>query len=261
MSVEKLFRPGWFGLAVCGLVISCGIVRSESISFSNYLAQATLEERHGDISAALKIYGDAEKTESKNAENLCALARRCCNLTYLTNDEATQKDLVRRALDCSLKAVRADSNNATAHASVAVCYARSCAFADIKTQLAYSKLFKTEAERAIALDPNQDIAYYLLGRWNYEIARVGLFSRAFVRVVYGGLPKASYTEAIANFKKAIELAPGRILYHDGLAMAYEATGQKKPELEELKRCGSLTPSGPEDADAQRNAEKKLERLK
>jgi tetratricopeptide (TPR) repeat protein len=172
-----------------------------------------------------------------------------------------QKELVSRALTCALQAVKVNSNNATAHACAAVCYAKSCAGADIKTELAYSRLFKLEAEKTIALDPRQDIAYYLLGRWNYGVANMGMVSWAFVKVVYGGLPKASNAEAIANFKKAIALAPERIMHHAGLAMVYETTGDKKLELEELKKCCALRPVGHEDEDAQREAEKKLAALR
>ena len=104
------------------------------------------------------------------------------------------------------------------------------------------------------------MAYYLLGRWNYGVANVGVLSRALVKVIYGGLPKASNEEAIANFKKAIKLAPERVLYHAGLAMVYETIGEKELEILELKKCRTLKPSGLEDEEAQRDAIKKLATL-
>jgi tetratricopeptide (TPR) repeat protein len=111
------------------------------------------------------------------------------------------------------------------------------------------------------LDPKQDIPYYLLGRWNLEISNVGLFSRAVVKVVYGGLPKASYEEAIKQFSEAIALAPNRILHHAGLASAYQATGQKTAERAELEKCLSLKPTDLADADAQTTAKKRLTELR
>jgi tetratricopeptide (TPR) repeat protein len=233
---------------------------AEDYAFSNSLAQAALAEQRADIPAALKLLEQAEHLESNNVMHLCVLARRYCDLTWLSNSIMVQKELVARALACSLQAVKADSNNATAHACVAVCYAKGCTFADLKTELTYSRLFKLEAERTLALDPRQDIAYYLLGRWNYEIANVGLLSRAFVKVVYGGLPKASNADAIANFQKAIQLAPDRILHHAGLAMAYEAAGDRQLAIVELKKCRAMKPAGLEDQEAQREAVKKLAAL-
>lgn len=233
---------------------------AEDSAFSNSLAQAALAEQRADLPAALSLLAQAEPLASNRVLCLCALSRRYCELTWLTNSALVQKDLVARALACGLQAVQADPNNATAHACVAVCYAKGCAFADLKTELTYSRRFKLEADMAIALDPRQDIAYYLLGRWNYEIANVGLLARAFVKVVYGGLPKASNADAIANFQKAIQLAPDRILHHAGLAMAYAAAGERQLAVAEWAKCRAMKPAGLEDQEAQRDAAKKLDAL-
>lgn len=264
--MKNRIKSDSFGFLILGVALGClfffaGHIRAEDYSFSNSLAQAALAEKRGDIPTAINLFTEAEQWESTNAVSLCVLARRYCDLTYAPNSTVRHKELVGRALACALQAVKVDSNNATAHASVAVCYAKSCADVDVKTRLAYSRLFKLEAEKTIALDPTQDVAYYLLGRWHYGVANMGLVSRAFVKVVYGGMPKASNAEAIANFKKAIALAPDRIMHHAGLAMVYEATGETKLEIAELEKCRALKPTGHEDEDAQRDAEKKLAALR
>lgn len=234
---------------------------ANDVSLTNSFARADVAVKQGDLQEALRIYKTAQRTSTSNAVDLCVLSRRYCDLTYLTNSTDVQKDLLARATACAQQAVEDAPSNATAHASLAVCYAKSCNFADIKTELAYSRLFKQEAEKAIALDPGQDVAYYLIGRWNYGIASLGVLSRAYVKVVYGGLPKASFQDAISNFQKAVELSPNRILNHAGLAMAYEAVGNKKLEIVELEKCCSLKPQGPEDIEARRDAQKKLDTLR
>lgn len=242
-------------------LLLCGwTARAGDSSFTNALDRADLAEKRGDVSNALKLYQNAELAAGRNAPELCVLSKRYCDLTFLTNSTAVQKDWVTRALACAQEAVKEAPQNALAHASLAVCYAKSCTFADVKTELADSRVFKQEAEKAIALDPKQDVAYYLLGRWNYGIAGAGFFARAYVKMIYGGLPRASFQDAVANFKKAIALAPNRILNHEGLAMAYEATGEKKLEIAELEKCCALKPLGPEDVDARRDAENKLASL-
>ena len=230
-------------------------------SFTNLLARADMTKRGGDLEGTLAIYEQAQHEGAGKAEDLCALARRYCDLTYFTDSKATQKDLIGRARECAQQAVEADPESATAHVSLAVCYAKSCTFAGIKEELADSRLFKEEAEKAIALDPRQDLAYYLLGRWNYGLAGLGRFSRAYVRIVYGGLPKASYQDAVLNFKKAVELAPNHTINHAGLAMAYEAVGEKKLAMAEWEKCCAMTPLDPEDQEARRDAEKKVAEFK
>jgi len=232
---------------------------SES-SFTNLLAQAEQAARAGDVSAASELYASAEHKEATNAVHLCLLAHKYCDLTFLTNSVMVQKELLQHALACSREAVSVDSSNATAHVSLAVCYGKLSEFADIKSKLKYSKLLKLEAEHSLALDARQDIAYYLLGRWNYGIANVGFFSRTFVRLVYGEMPSASNEQAIVDFKKAIAIAPNRIIHHAGLAMVYGTMGQKQSQIEELKICCRLKPIGREDQEARRNAIKQLAAL-
>jgi hypothetical protein len=241
------------------VVLSAGDAWAGDGGFTNSLIAAQMAAKRGDVARAADIYDAARPTQTNNPANMCVLAHRYCDLTFLTQSIAVQKDLVVRALDCSRRAVALASGNATAHASVAVCYARSCALAgsDVKGELSYSRLFKQEAENAIALDPKQDVAWYLLGRWNYGIANVGFFSRAYVKVIYGGLPKASFQDSVANFQKACALAPNRILYHASLAMAYGALGEKRLQLAELKTCCALKPSDLEDVEAQREAAREL----
>lgn len=227
--------------------------------FTNSLRAAYVAEKRGDFKGAEQICNAACKTQKGNPGDLCVLAHLYCNLTFLTSSTAVQKELIGRALSCARQAVADAPGDATAHASMAVCYAKTCAFKDIgiKAKLAYSRLFKEEAEKAIALDPKEDIAYYLLGRWNYGIAKLGFFSRAYVKMVYGGMPKASLQEAVVDFKKACEIAPNRVLNHAGLAMAYGAMGESSLEEAELEKCCALKPSGPEEEDAWREAEWEL----
>jgi hypothetical protein len=129
---------GWTAkcLALLGMLLFCARCPALDYSFTNALAQAALAEKRGDIDGAVKIYGDAWQAESNKVADLCLLARGYCDLTFRTNSPIVQKKLVDRALACSLQAVEADSSNAEAHACLAVSYAKSCAYVDIRTQLA-----------------------------------------------------------------------------------------------------------------------------
>ena len=265
MAATKRPKPGFPVSMTTGLVLLCALLfnfstRAEDFSFTNYVAQAALAEARRDISAALKIFAEAEARESGNVTNLCVLSRHYCDLMYLTNSASAKRDLLQRALHCAQQAVSAGPENATAHACLGVCCAQSCAFANIKGELDYSRRFKFEAEKTIAIDPKQDIAYYLLGRWHYGVANVGLLSRAYVKIVYSGLPKASNEDAVKIFQKAIELAPDRIIHHAGLAMVYAATGERNRQIAELEKCRALKPADREDEAARREAEKRLAAL-
>ena len=255
---RRIFRRLELAIILSGLAALCApAVRAGNISFTNSLAQATVAEAKGDLTSALKLYQTAELGASNNAAQLCVLSLRYSELTYLTNAAAAQKVFMQLALHCALRAIEVDPSNATAHANAAVCYAKISQLYDLKTEVADSRIFKTEAEKAIALDPKQDIGWYLLGRWNYGMANLGILSRTYVRLVYGVQPPASNETAIRNFKQAVALAPDHLIYYTGLAMAYEAGGQRKLEIETLKKCCEMKPVRREDQAAQKEARTKL----
>jgi tetratricopeptide (TPR) repeat protein len=225
--------------------------------FTNDLAQAAAAMKTGNTRHALDIYQKAQTAAAGNTAELCILSRRYSDLMHQTQFIAAQKDLLARALACAQDAVKAEPKNATAHVSLAVCYAKECQFADTKTSLIDSRLFKSEAEVAIHFDPKQDVAWYLLGRWNYALANVGILSRTYVHVVYGRLPAASNADAIADYRSAIALAPEHILYHESLAEAYKTMGDKKSALAEWQKCLALFPLDPDDLQAKQEAAKAL----
>jgi len=82
-----------------------------------------------------------------------------------------------------------------------------------------------------------------------------------VKVIYGGLPRASNEDAIRNFQQAIALTPDRIIHHAGLAKVYAAIGNEKLELGELESCVRLKPVDRDDADAQHEAAKRLAEIR
>lgn len=243
------------------LWLSVAVGQAADLSFTNFLAQGELAEQRSDVPGALKFYSAADRLTTTNCAHLCLLARRYCDLMHLTGSLEIQKNLAERALACSLRAVQADSKNATAHLCVAVSYAKNFPYVDNETKINWSKAMKSECETGIALDPKQDVGYYLLGRWHFGTANMSFLLKGLVRVVYGGLPKASNEEAIKNFQKAIELAPKRIIHHAELAKVYQATGEKKLERAELEQCHALKPVDRDDADAQRDADKRLAEIR
>lgn len=250
---------GWLCL-LCGCLLTVQAQAADT-SFTNLLAQGATAGTNGDILAAVKIYSAAEQLEANNAADFCLLTKRFCDLMHITSSSDLQKTLAAKALACAKKAVQADPQSATAHLCVVVGCAKNFPFVDTRTKVVFSRLIKSESERAIALDPKQDVAYYMLGRWNFGVANMNFLERGFVKLVYGGLPPASNGEAIKDLKQAIVLAPDRIIHHAELAKVYAATGQKNLARQQLEICAKLKPLDDDDADAQSEAAKTLAAMK
>ena len=231
-------------------------------SVSNCITAGKLLEQSGDVANAMKCFRRAgELAASNQCAELCVITQCYCDLMHETNASRLGKILAEQALASALRAVKADEKSATAHLCVAVCYAKNFPYADNETRVKWSRLLKTECETAIALDPTQDVGYYMLGRWHEGVANMNFFTREMVKIVYGGLPKASNAEAIRCFKKAIELAPSRIIHHSAISRIYHELGDKKSELAELEKCRDLKPVDQDDVDAQNDARERLARFK
>jgi len=229
---------------------------ADELSLSNLLADAQLHEQQGETEAALKAYQAAAQLAPTNVDIRCSIAKQYCDSMHnVTRDE--KKAFAQKALAAALEAEKADPQSAKAHVCVAVCYAKNFPFLDNSTRVDYSRQIKAEADKAISLDPKFDLAYHMLGRWNFEVANMGFFVKSIVRMAYGGLPKASRELAIENFKKAIELYPARIVNHLQLARCYHVTGHEDLTLAELKQCATLPPIDKDDKDAQRIAKQIL----
>jgi tetratricopeptide (TPR) repeat protein len=253
----NLFMKRWIaprGVGI-GAVVLFGCVwlafqaPAQEASLTNVMAAAEAHENKGETAEALKGYLDADKLSPNNSEILCRLAKMYCDsMTGL--DKAGQKTNAEMALECALNAEKADPKNPKAHCCVAVCYAKNFPFSDSQTKVNYSRQIKLEAEKAIEVDPNFDLAYHMLGRWNFEVSNMNFFVKGLVKIAYGGLPKASKAAAIENFKKAVELKPTRVINHLQLARMYHITDQEKLVPDELKTCVALAPIDMDDKNAQ-----------
>jgi tetratricopeptide (TPR) repeat protein len=254
------FCQAAFLLAVCLWLVTVKSFAAD-LGFNNLLQQGEQAEQHGAVADALKIYSAAEPLASANCADLCLLTRRYCDLMHVATSPEVQKNLAGRALAVALRAESVNATNATARLCVAVCYAKNFPYVDTETKVKWSRAIKSECETAIALDPKQDVGYYLLGRWHFGVANMNIFLKGLLKIVYGGLPAASNEEAISNFKKAIDLAPNRIIHHFELAKVYQAVGKETLARLELEKCRDLKPLDPDDADAQSAAVKNLAELR
>ena len=192
------------------------------------LIQGDAEERERRTRTALSTFRAAEQIEPRNVGVLLRISKQYSDLIDETKPESVARSVAQKALDYARRAVAIDPRSAKAHLSLAVSYGKLTDFVSNKTKVEYSRLVRDETLRSIELDPSDDFAWHVLGRWHQGVANVSGMLKALAKVVYGGLPPASNEEAVRCMKKAIELAPQRLIHHSELARIYKGMG--KPEL-------------------------------
>jgi tetratricopeptide (TPR) repeat protein len=193
---------------------------------ASLLQQARAAEDRFDTRTALALFLQADAARPNDPVILQKISRQYSDSTAETADVAEKKRLCIEALAYAKRAAELAPRNAVNVLSVAICYGKLALYSDTRTKIEYSRFVKEYAEQALALDPNYDYAHHVLGRWNYEVASLGLGARVIVRLIYGGLPPASTAEAVRQLQRAVELSPHRPAHRVELGFALLADGRR-----------------------------------
>lgn len=251
----RLFR----GLASCLLAASLHPAWGSTPEVEALIVQGDAQVKAMRSPEALVLFEQAAKADPGNADILLRISQQYSNLIAQAKspDEALQD--AQRSLDAARQAVALAPENSKAHLALSVAYGRITDFVDNRTKIEDSRQVKAEAEKTLQLDPNDDIAYHVLGRWNYRVATLNPVLKLIARFVYGGMPDASLEEAVRDYQKAIEIAPQRVIHHHELARVYEALGQTDDARKEWETELTLTPEDNEGVNDIKEARASLGR--
>ena len=210
------------------------------------LKQGDAEERLGHTRNALNSFRAAEEIDGRNVGVILRISKQYSDLIPVTKPTDAAQQVAQKALSYAQRAVEIDSNVAKGHLSLAVAYGKMTDFVGNKEKLEYSKYIKQEVEKSIELDQTDDYAWHVLGCWHSGVANVSGMLKLMAKLVYGGMPPASHEDAAKCFKKAIELAPQRVMHHSELARVYQNMGKKDLAAKEWKAVLALPSADGED---------------
>jgi len=188
------------------------------------IAQGDACDRKYQPDQALKFYQQAEKEQPENASLLVKIARQHI---YRMNSLGTDAEKLvegKTALAYSEHAVKLAPKECDPHLSVAICLGKITPFLGNRESVEASRRIKQSADIAVKLDPQNDLAWHILGRWNQTLANLGSGKRLIAKIVYGEIPAASNDEAIRCFQKAISLKPNRLIHSIELGRTYAQMG-------------------------------------
>lgn len=117
------------------------------------------------------------------------------------------------------RAVTLDSSGADGHYVLAAAIGRASLTKSKKERVQRAAEIRSEALRAIEIDPAHHKAYHVLGRWNAEIMRLSGLQRFFAKNFLGGkiFKAAAWDSAVVYMDKAIAIEPANIYHHLVLA--------------------------------------------
>jgi tetratricopeptide (TPR) repeat protein len=189
-----------------------------------------------NYSAADSLYKAMLVTCPENADLYWKLARLNISIAESINpdDSAKRMPYYTKAVDYAQKAVAIDSTNASCHTWYAAALAVKADKTGAKEKVRRAAEIKRELDKALALNPHDDVAWSILGSYHHQISNIGWFSRLVGSTFIGGMPEGNRKAAEHAFKKAISLNPRAIRHFYELALLYMDEGRKEEALQILQ---------------------------
>jgi Flp pilus assembly protein TadD len=244
----------------CLFILLAGISLAPAQTVEGILIESDTLTARGEHRESLEILLEADRLRPNHAETLHRIARQYDQLSVIAATKAEQKSLNLQALDAAQRAVKADPKNASAHLALSIVYGRNANHEAARRKVELSRLIKEEAETAARLDPRQDVAWHILGRWNYELANFNPVLKALAQTIYGKFPDASNAKAVEHFQKAVALQPRNVLHQIELGRAYLAVGEKEKARQHLRIGLELPATTPDNREAQQRGRDTLKQL-
>ena len=160
----------------------------------------------------------------------------------------------RVAEDYARRAVKINDTSTWSHFWLAAALGNAAMMSSIDRQLELANQIRVQIEKAIALDPNNGLAYHAYGVWHRKVAEIGAAKRALASVLYRqSVPAGSVEKSIEFLKRAVELNPTVIVSRLELARSYIAREEWPPARALLRSIPDLPIQFSDDSKHKRQA--------
>lgn len=239
----KLFRILFCTAALCSTLF---VPVGQAQDITTLLRKADQLDEQEQTDAAIDVLKQAEKISPSNPDVLIKLSQDYSDKIDAVKDRSEKLRFANLCLEYARKAVREAPGNSDAHVCLSIAYGKMTDFVDNKTKIEYSKVVNSEAEKALELNPKNDLALLILARWNFDMATLNPLLKGIAQALYGQLPPASKEKAMEYFRRAIAAAPQRIMHHAAYAEALESMGRTQEAKAEWLKVKQLKPTDAED---------------
>ncbi len=231
-AMLQSFLPNSVHALTAALALVClpSVVRAESAD--ELIKQGDALEVKLQSSDALEAYLKADKLRPKDARLYVRIARQ---YRHLMVDAPTTEEKLRLggiALDYGVRAAALAPKDSDAQLSSAISYGKMLPFEGKKEQVQCSIRIREAAEKAVKLNPKNDLAWHVLGRWHRVATSVGAAKRAMASLLYQALPPSSNEDAVKCLQKAIQINPGRTMHYVELGLTYQQMGK----CDDARKC-------------------------
>ncbi|XP_011353221.1 regulator of microtubule dynamics protein 3 isoform X2 [Pteropus medius] len=139
---------------------------------------------------------------------LWRLARAYSDMYELTEEVSEKKSYALNGKEEAEAALEKGDENAECHQWYAVLCGQLAEHEGIQRRIQSGFSFKEHVDKALALQPENPMAHFLLGRWCYQVAHLSWLERKTATALLESPLSATVQDALQSFLKAEELQPG-----------------------------------------------------
>lgn len=232
----RLLIPIWLATF---MLLGAGAISCPAQTADELMGKGDKHDLTFEANRALNYYLKAAEMEPNNVPLLLRIARQYRYLMAEAKSHEEKLKLGNAALGYGQRAAKLAPLNSEAQLSPAITYGKMLPYEGSKAQVQLSPLIKTAADKAIRLDPNNDTAWHVLGRWHQVLAKVGVVKRALGGLLYGKLPVTTQEAAAKCFTQAIAINPSRLRHYIELGHTYALMGNSTEAKRFLKKGLSM----------------------
>ncbi len=221
-----------YRLLVLGLFLS-------GSAFAGTVADGDHEFASMNYASADAIYQSILVQSPKNADVLWRLSRLHVCMGDVAVDRQERIAYYTHAVDYARQAISANERKSEGHSWLAASLGSIAMFEGSRRKVELCREIKSELDRAVELNPKDDIAFTIMGSFYRALGSVSWIERQLADILLGGLPEGSYADGETAFRKAIEISPNILRHHFELGMLYYESGRKEEAAKELKAAYAM----------------------
>ncbi|MBX2926098.1 MAG: tetratricopeptide repeat protein [Chitinophagaceae bacterium] len=232
-------------LSVIALIFGCFVYAQDVDAL---LKEAEKAEKDLKEANALAKYKEILQVQPANGKALWKTSELTGRIGNRLKDEKQRQAAFTEARQFAETALKENRADADANYALAAAAARVSTVASGKDKARSLRDMKNYADTALQINPGHARALYMMGKWNFDIFSLNVGEKAAVKVLFGGMPKATLDDAIDNFEKARAADPLLVINYLDLAKAYVKNHQTDKAIEVLNRMIKLPPKTGDDQD-------------
>lgn len=223
------------------------------------------EAEHLEISKkendAYKKYLEILIQQPNHLIALCKASELCSTIGNRQTQKSVKLDYFKAARRYAETALRVNSNYSDANFVMAMAMGRMALVLSGRQKIAAVNDIKKYAENAVHNDPKNFKAYHVLGKWHYEVSNLTSLERIAVKLLFGGMPPASFSESIKFYEKSRSMKPDFILNYLEIAKAYHKNEEDGKAIEVLKRLQTMPAKMADDPRIKKEANELMKELR